>query len=231
MIRPRCRPDPPSTALCACGLAAEARIARATGFPVVIGAGERNRTATLLAAAAGRMECLISFGIAGGLAPELEAGTVVVSGEVVSERSHWAAELRHRRRLSEFARSIGAVEGPVFGARSVLATQLGKQRVWATTRAIVADLESEIVARTATALGIPFIVLRTVADTAQRDLPPAALIPLRGNGRPHLSRVLAETLRRPSHLAEMIELARATRNALGALVGPARALRGLLGAA
>ena len=230
MIRAHPGTDPSAT-LCACGLAAEAKIARAAGFPAVIRAGDRDRTAALVAATAAKTECLVSFGIAGGLAPQLEAGTVVVSGEVVSERCRWLAEPQHRRRVSEFARSIGAVEGPVFGASSILATRTEKKSAWATTHALAVDLESEIVARTATALGIPFIILRSIADTAQRDLPPAALVPLRADGKPDLLQVLAAVLRRPSQLAGMIGLAQETRMALWALIGPARALRLLVAAA
>ena len=220
-----------ATVLCTSGLAAEARIARAAGFPVVIGAGDRDRTKVLVETAAVRTDCLVSFGIAGGLAPELAPGTVIVSGEVVSEREHWAVDPRYRRHLTDFARTAGAVEGPVFGTGSILATRGEKRRAWVLTRALAVDLESEIVARTATALGIPFIVLRTIADTARRNLPPAALIPLGADGKPQLSRVFAAVLRRPSQLAEMIGLAQETRIALSALLGPARALRGLVGTA
>ena len=53
---------------------AEAKIARAAGFSVVIRAGDRDRTAALVATAAAQTDWLVSFGIAGGLAPELKAG-------------------------------------------------------------------------------------------------------------------------------------------------------------
>ena len=215
---------------CISGLAVEATIAQAAGFSVVIRTGDRDRTATLVATAAAKTDCLVSFGIAGGLAPELKVGTVVVSGEVVSGTHRWAIEPSVRRQLSQFARSIGAVEGLVLGATSILATQTEKKRAWATTHALAVDLESEIVARVATALGIPFIVLRSIADTARQDLPPASLVPLSVDGRPDLLGVLAAVLRRPSQVARMIGLARETRIALSALIGPARALRGLVGA-
>jgi len=221
----------PATVLCTSGLAVEAKIARAAGFSVVIGAGDRNRTRALVETAAPRTDCLVSFGIAGGLAPELAAGTVVVSGDVVSERGRWAVGPDYRARLAEFAREIGAAEGPVFGADSILVTQTEKDRAWATTGALAVDLESEIVASTATSLGIPFIVLRTIADTARRDLPSAALIPLAANGTPHFWRVFAAMLGRPLELARLVGLAQETRMALAALVSPARALRGLLDSA
>jgi len=209
----------------------EAKIARAAGFSVVIGAGDRDRTEALVATAAAHTNCLVSFGIAGGLAPELKAGTVVVSGEVVSERHRWAIEPSVCRQLSQFARSIGAVEGLIFGASSILATQIEKKRAWAATRALAVDLESEIVARTATALGIPFIVLRSIADTARRDLPPASLVPLTANGNPDVLKVFSVVLRRPFQVGGMIGLARETAIALSALIRPARALRSLVASA
>lgn len=223
--------QPPATVLCTSGLAVEAKIARAAGFSVVVGAGDRERTRALVETAAGRTDCLVSFGIAGGLAPGLRAGTVIVSGDVVSERQSWSVDAQYRDRLSEFARDIGAIEGPVFGATSLLATQSEKQRAWTSTGALAVDLESEIVARAAAALGIPFLVLRTVADTARRDLPPASLIPLATNGTPNCSRVFAAVLRRPFQLAAIIGLAHETGLALSALVGSARALRAFVGAA
>jgi adenosylhomocysteine nucleosidase len=216
--------------LCTSGLAVEAKIARAAGFSVAVGGGDRDRTRALVEAAAGRADCLVSFGIAGGLAPGLQTGTVIVSGEVVSERQRWRVDAQYRDRLSEFARTVGAVEGPVFGASSILATQLQKQQAWAATGALAVDLESEIVARTATALGIPFVVLRTVADTARRDLPPASLIPLAADGTPDHARVFANVLRRPFQLGGMIALAHETAMALAALIGPARALQALVAA-
>jgi len=220
--------EPTGKAVCVSGLAVEARIARTAGFAAVVGAGDRERTAALAQAAAARTDCLVSFGIAGGLAPELEAGTIVVSGEVVSDGHHWAIEPSAREQLSRFARSIGAVEGVVLGASSILATQIEKEQARAATDALAVDLESDIVARIATALGIPFIVLRSIADTARRDLPPGALVPLTAEGRPDFSSILAAVLRRPFQVAGMIGLARETAIALAALIGPARALRSLV---
>jgi hopanoid-associated phosphorylase len=214
--------------LCTSGLAAEAKIARAAGFSVVLGAGDRDRTRALVERVAADTDCLVSFGIAGGLAPNLEPGTVIVSGVVVSNDRHWLVAARYRRQLSGFARALGAIEGPVLGATAIVATRAEKQRAWAKTGAVAVDLESEIVADTATTLGIPFIVLRAIADSAHRDLPPAALIPLRTDGTPQFHRVFAEVLRRPFQISEIVALAQETRTALSALIGPARALRGMV---
>ncbi|HKS90034.1 MAG TPA: hypothetical protein VJR70_11375, partial [Stellaceae bacterium] len=212
--------------LCTSGLAAEARIARDAGFQVIVGAGDPNRTTALVEVAAQRAKCLVSFGVAGGLAPHLRPGDVVMSAEVIGDERRWRPREAFHRQISALACGIGAAEGPVLGSRDVLATEDEKMRAWRDTGALAVDLESAIVARVAEAVGIPFLVLRTIADPARRELPPAALIPLSADGTPAFTRVLREVLRRPRQLAALFGLARETRQALTALPGPARALRG-----
>ena len=216
-----------STVLCTSGLAAEARIARAAGFSVVIGAGDRERTAALVKDAVQQANCLMSFGIAGALAPHLRPGDVVISAEVVSDGCRWTAAEPFYSRVAALARQIGAFEGAVLGASAILATEAEKSRAWRDTGALAVDLESDVVARIASQAGIPFLVARTIADTACRELPPAALIPLSEAGTPNLARVLGSVLRRPRQIATLIRLSRETRMALSALAGPAHALRGL----
>ena len=221
-----------ATVLCTSGLAAEARIARAAGFPTVVGAGDRSRTAALVETAVGTANCLVSFGIAGGLAPELRAGDIVLSTEVLSDSGRWqATDPIFRTRVARLASAIGAFEGPVLGTSRIMSGTAEKRRTWAETGALAVDLESDVVACIAASSGIPFVVARTIADTAYRALPPAALIPLAEDGTPQLARVLASVLRRPRQVAALVGLARETRAALAALVLPARALYGLVATA
>ena len=133
-------------------------------------------------------------------------------------------------RVADLAREIGGFRGAVLGASAILATEADKSRAWRETGALAVDLESAVVARIASQAGIPFLVVRTIADTACRELPPAALIPLSEAGTPNLARVLGSVLRRPRQIGTLIRLARETRMALLALAGPARALRGLVAA-
>ena len=211
--------------LCTSGLAAEARIARAAGFQVIVGAGDPDRTAKLVEAAIREAKCLISFGIAGGLAPHLRAGDVVLSAEVIGDDRRWRAGDAFHRRVADLAQRIGAAQGPVLGSSVLFATEDNKARAWRDTGALAVDMESAIVARAADAAGIPFLVLRTIADPATRELPSAALIPLTRQGNPALLQVLRDVARRPQQIGALCGLARETRRALGALAGPADALR------
>src|SRR5262249_6374438 len=156
-------------------------------------------------------------GIAGALAPRLRPGDIVLSTEVVDEDRRWLSSDRLRPQITALAAELGATEGAVLGARMVVATREDKRRAWQRTGAVAVDLESVVVARAAAALGIPFVVLRAIADPATRELPPAALVPLDEEGNPDLGQVLASVMRRPQQLPSLLAVAREARQALQAL--------------
>src|SRR6202035_6158722 len=89
--------------LCTSGLAAEARVARAAGFPVIVGAGDRGRTMILLENAAREAKCLVSFGVAGGLAPDLRPGHVILSAEVIRDDQTCGSDERFHLSVGELA--------------------------------------------------------------------------------------------------------------------------------
>lgn len=218
----------PSTLLCVCGLAAEARIAGRAGFSVVVGAGDRRRTRALVAAALAGKACLVSFGVAGALSAALRPGDLILSAEIVSECGCWRGEPAWRHRLAELAHTIGAAGAAVLGAGDILATPADKARARTIFGALAVDLESDIVACAAAQAGIPFAVLRAIADPADRDIPPAALLPLAADGRADLIRVLASVLRRPRQSAALFGLAREVRHGLAALARAAPSLHRLV---
>ena len=219
-------PARPARVICICGLAAEARVARAAGLEAVVGGGDRARTTALVETAVRGADLLVSFGIAGGLAPELRAGDVVASSDIVSEAGNWPANDRSKALSARLAQEIGAVAGRVLGAGEIIATTAEKRRAHDATGALAVDLESDIVARIAGAAGVAFLALRAIADAADRDLPAAALVPLAEDGRPDVVRVARTLLRRPYQMAALMRLARDARTALAALRAPARLLYG-----
>ena len=134
--------------LCTSGLAAEARVARAAGFQVIVGGGDPGRTEALVEDAAQQAKCLVSFGVAGGLAPHLKPGNVILSADVIGDDRRWR-DRGFQRSAATLARRIGAVSGPVLGSRDILATEEDKAQAWRKTGALAVDLESAIVARAA----------------------------------------------------------------------------------
>jgi adenosylhomocysteine nucleosidase len=198
------------------GLRAEAAIAQRAGLRTVCAGGipERTRIALDHALLDG-VDGLVSFGLAGGLAPQLRPGALIVASEIVDPEGNrlpvdqgWAASLR---------RATGALDGAILGALVPATSAAAKAALFARTGALAVDLESLVVARAAQRTGLKFIVVRAVADSASRDLSPAALIALRQDGTADLPRILWSVARRPAQIAGLIRLAQDAGHALGAL--------------
>ncbi len=201
--------------LAATGLAREARIAKRAGLVPVIGGGDSLLLVKRLNAAAPGAKAVVSFGIAGALAPLLQTGDIVIATHVVSEHDHyvsdpaWSQNLRGK--LPQ-ARSV-----VLAGVNDVVSHMGMKKSLFTTTGAHAVDMESHVAARFAHERGLPFVVLRAICDDSLRTLPPAALEPLSPGGRPRLVPVLKSLLRDPSQFSELIQTGREANVALGAL--------------
>jgi adenosylhomocysteine nucleosidase len=213
------------------GLAAEAKIAREAGLVAAAGAGTPNGTerAIRLLIEQG-VPGLVSFGIAGGLAPNLASGTLIAPAAVrtMSGEAHWVdVEWHARLTRAAHAARLPLVVGGILGAEAIASSAAEKSRLREATHAIAVDLESHRVASAAGRARLPFLVFRVIADAADRDLPPAALVPLSKSGHPSV-RVLGSIVARPGQIPDLLRLARETRSALEALRQGARALGAVL---
>jgi adenosylhomocysteine nucleosidase len=209
------------------GLRAEARVARRAGFSTVCAGGVPARTAAALSEAiGGGATGLVSFGMCGGLAPALAPGTLVCARTVIApDGTRHPVDEVWRARLPGWAE---AVDGDVFGSDAIVGTTAEKAALHARTGAIAVDLESAVVAAAAARAKLPFIVLRAIADPAERDLPSAAYITLTPDGAPDIGRILASVLREPTQITGLIRLARDARLALRALTRAVAATRPVL---
>lgn len=204
--------------IAATGLKSEARIAeRSRGVKAVIGGGRDERLSALLQQTMREnVRGIISFGIAGGLRPGLKPGTVVVGTSVIhtSGRSY-RPDARWSDRL--FEALPNAESGPVAGSNAIIASRDEKRAIYLASGAFAADMESHLVAQIATDYGLPFAVLRVIADTATHELPPAAVNGLNPDGTPNITGVLKSLAGQPSQLWDIVRIAGATRAAMKAL--------------
>ncbi len=157
---------------------------------------------------------LISFGLAGGLSPDLSAGSLVVAADVVDGQGRsWRADPALSARLGDAA-------GSLFAATDIIATAAAKRALWSATGALAADIESGAVAAAAAEAALPFAVLRAVCDPAHRDLPPAAQTALNAAGRIQQPlRLLRSIMGRPAQIGDLIRLGREATLARRALLG------------
>jgi adenosylhomocysteine nucleosidase len=211
-----------------CGLRAEAIVAGQLGLVAEPGGGGvRETEAAIERVLAGGVRALVSFGIAGALAPTLARAALVLPAVLRSSDggAHWV-DLEWHARLVAAARSknLAFAVGGMLSSDAIVATAAEKAALYRATGAIAVDMESRLVAAAAARAQLPFIILRAIADPAARDLPTAARIPLREDGRADLAAVFASLVKEPSQIPALLELAGETAAALWALFRGGRAL-------
>jgi adenosylhomocysteine nucleosidase len=188
--------------LAATGLQRERRMVAGPGVEAVAGGGDHARLEALLDRLAAGTRGIISIGIAGGLAPELQPGHWIVADAVLVDDVSVPTDPLWAGRLA--ARLPEATRGLVLGANAMVAEAAQKAALHRTTGAVAVDMESHVVARVAQHHRLPFAVARVVSDAAHRSLPPAARIGMKSDGRMDLPAVLRALLADPAQLPALI---------------------------
>jgi adenosylhomocysteine nucleosidase len=202
------------------GLAFEARIAAGPGVLVVCRGRETSDLLRLTIGAGCRS--IISFGVAGGLAPDLIPGDCVIASAILDYPAVRPTDTLWSRKLADMIPH--ARHGPIMGVNSVVSNPADKSRLHAFTRAVAVDMESHLVARAADAYGLASAAVRVIIDPAHRTVPPAALLAMAPGGSTDVCAMLWEILARPSQVSPLMRLAADAIAARAALVRLRRAL-------
>jgi hopanoid-associated phosphorylase len=219
-----------------CGMAFEARIARGhtcldprENIAVVHAARADKLTALLNDALKRGASGILSFGTAGGLAPDLMPGTLIMAdavhgpdGRLAATNADWSARLVNALASSPIAANVR--QGTLASVTAPVASAQEKAALFRETNALAVDMESHLAAAAAAAHGLPFAVCRAIVDPAQRSLPTAALAGLRDDGTTSVWPVLRELARHPGQLRALLQVAADARAARAALVNARCAL-------
>jgi len=162
---------------------------------------------------------LMSFGIAGGLDPALEAGALVVADGVISpDGSRLEADPGWRHRLLEgLGPAIGPVAGDLVGSDGAVLDEPRKKTLRATSGAAAVDMESHVVARVAVEFAIPFLAVRAVSDTFRHGIPAWVPATIQPDGRPGWSAVISGVLAHPRDVPALVRLRTSAGRALATL--------------
>jgi hopanoid-associated phosphorylase len=200
------------------GLAFEARIAAGPGIHVICSGNGGDLASALTRACQEGGRSVISFGVAGGLDPELRPGTCVVGSAILSGETRMETHSGWSQRLLDTI--PGAVHGVIAGVPAPIAHPDAKRAIYLKTGAMAVDMESHIVAGVAAAHALPMAAIRVITDPAARALPAAALAAMGPNGATDIGAMLRSVLRRPREVPALL------RTALDARAARATLLRG-----
>jgi len=157
---------------------------------------------------------LMSFGLAGGLDPTLDPGTVVLPSEVISrDGARFPTSVEWRRQLNlAVAEMTRVASGTLLTSVQPVGTAELKAAAFRETGAVAVDMESVSVAEVAAAHDLPFMAVRVIVDGAADVLPQAVLAASRGG---HLSvlRLVCGLAVAPRDIVGVIRLARRYRAA------------------
>ena len=140
---------------------------------------------------------VVSWGIAGGLDPDLEPGTVVIPEFVVdADEGPRYADAGWRNRLLVRIEKLVPISGdPMFHADDVVTSPARKNELHERWDAAAVDMESAGIARVAQGAGVPWIIIRVVGDVADQALPKAVTELSDENGRLRAGAVAGLVLR------------------------------------
>ncbi len=209
------------------GLKQEARIAAGPGLTVICSSSNPVQLREMMTSFdPASIRGIVSFGVAGGLNPELRPGDVVIASEIIAGKQRWstAAALTENLVALPAKRRRSVVAGVLVGVEEVVTGQVAKAALRATSGADAVDMESHIAARYAEANGLPFAAVRVISDPAHRALPELTMSAIKPNGNVDMWKVMRGIARNPKTIPHLISTGRDFSRALKSLRGCREAL-------
>lgn len=149
---------------------------------------------------------VVGAGIAGALSPGLGSGEIVASRRV---RDFSGDAPEPDARLLSRALEAGASAGTLLTVARPITAAAEKRRLAASFDGPSAvDMESAAWARVAASRGIPYLVVRSISDRADEDLPDYLAACMGENGAIRRGAVVARALARPSRIPDLVRLRR-----------------------
>ena len=201
--------------------------------PIVRCAGAQSKRAGILARDLANEGCqgLLSFGTAGGLKAGLSPGSIIIASMVIGPGGH--VYETSRIWLDRLHRIIGSDDcitiAPIAGASQVIDTPKIKKELGLSTKAVAVDMESHVIGAVAEKAGIPFMIIRAVADPAECSIPEWVLGNISEQGTPRYGVILAGLAAHPWDFYKLIRLNRDSGLALSSLRSIASRLGPLFG--
>ncbi len=171
-----------------------------------------------LTEASQNVDCIMAFGFAGGLDPSLKPGDLVTATRIHEEGG---PPIGCDREMLDAVETVASESGcrslPEYTSRRPVCTLSDKRDLFDRTGASFVTMEDYYFAKEASRLGVPFISVRAIVDSAdQRVPPPVAAIGGVSHARQAVSG-LAYAVTHPWHVPALMALGAGASRAASAL--------------
>ena len=174
------------------------------------GAGWENAHAAAELLLAQGASQLISWGCAAALEASLRPGDLVLANSCVDTdnvvfdlNTDW---IKQAQAVLSGQLAVRLCTGKLAESQAIISSSLDKKQIAQKTGAIALDMESTAIAKVAHKHGLPFLVIRAIADPLDMNLPTAVSHALNNQGDVVLSKLLRYLLRHPAELPGLIRL-------------------------
>ena len=175
-------------------------------------------------AAGGRLlahgaNALLSWGTAVALDSDLAPGHLLLPRSILdADRSPEPISPDWQQKLyGQLSARFPITDRPMIGTLRVLTRPAQKRHLFAESGAVAADMESAELAAVAREAGVPFVVLRAIADSVDTNIPDWIAGKIDGFGRVRIASMLLPLIMHPTDWVGIAGLARDFRAALNAL--------------
>ena len=175
-----------------------------------------------------KIKGIVSFGIAGGMDPKLRSGSVLLPKAVVTADGAFfpTDNIWHRSVADNWP--VVRKQTRQLGVNKPVKNPDEKAQLFQATGAHALDMESHVIGAYAQKRGIPFLVLRSIADSAEDTVPEIALAGIDKNGNAAPFSLLKTLIKSPRYLTQVAKLAYASNVAIRALKNmPVRSIHAL----
>ena len=167
-----------------------------------------------------RPDAVLSTGCAGGLAPGLAPGEVIVCDDVIAPDGRalpTSGAWQGRYAAAAAAAALPARRGKILSSPGIVTATTDKRRLAADGGALAVEMEAAAISGWAVEVGAQFAAARVILDSAEMPIAPdvAALVTAGGGLSPR--RLLGALARRPSVVRELFAIGRAARSCRAAL--------------
>jgi len=153
---------------------------------------------------------LLSWGCAGALSSKLEPGDLLLPEIILAEEGQLfhTHEIWRKRLTEQLTDTLKWHKDMLVESSRMVSGHEDKQSLASTSGAIAVDMESAAIGRVASQAGIPFMVIRAVADTVDEKLPSCISEAMSDRGQIQMRRLFPSLILQPVLWPKLIRLGR-----------------------